>query len=418
MRFKKLSVLVLIIFCILFSAGQVKANDIYTEVTVKDTSEDVEIKIVPRMELLAGVLSQTSWIEERGPQGRGNKYFRDLKKFFAPYKEHEAVKIAQKLTNRGFTYDAPPNFILSLGGLPDLELKNDYSDYLLRRAKGRKILENFRAALIDLAQGSNFQSFWAEHRDNLKSYLRSSAKHFAAEKVIDWERNFFGWTGDAFHLIFAPAMFPGGGYGAHIETANGEQIFYQVIRAKGNTSNEPQFSTGISLELLALHEWGHSFVNPSLKKYVDLRKKLNLNEFYEPVQNTMKEQAYTDPKFFFNEQVLRAVVTLAAKDLYGNRLYKERLDYQQERGFYLTKFTVKQLEYYRKHREKYKNFKQFVPYLFKKYDQNREMLLEEISKTDLKESNGSNLFPVAILIVSLVIIVGIFIIVKFKLKEE
>ncbi len=64
-------------------------------------------------------------MDRRGPKGIGNEYFRELKNFFANYKEHQAFKLAEELTQKGFSYDAPPNFILSLGPLPNLEPINE-----------------------------------------------------------------------------------------------------------------------------------------------------------------------------------------------------------------------------------------------------------------------------------------------------
>jgi len=127
-------------------------------VTVRSAPADVpsfRAVVSPEMELLAGVLAQTSWITQRGPAGEGNEYYRALKEFFAPYGDHEAVKIAQELTNIGFTYDAPPGFVCHLGSLPELTLKHEYSEYLINRAKGRERLESFRLALRDLAAASH-----------------------------------------------------------------------------------------------------------------------------------------------------------------------------------------------------------------------------------------------------------------------
>src|SRR5690606_7911744 len=118
------------------------------------------LKILPEMELLAGVLAQTSWIEKRGPRGPGNEYYRALKEFFAEYQDHEAVSIARRLTERGFTYDAPPALICHLGPLPELALVVEYNDYLVERAGGRDVLEAFRLALVDLAEQSNFLAFF------------------------------------------------------------------------------------------------------------------------------------------------------------------------------------------------------------------------------------------------------------------
>ncbi|MGI6645214.1 MAG: hypothetical protein ACOX5D_00795 [Limnochordia bacterium] len=87
---------------------------------ILSSTASAALKILPEMELLAGVLTQTTWMERRGPRGPGNEYYRALKEFFAEYQDHEAVAIAQRLTERGFTYDAPPALICHLGPLPEL----------------------------------------------------------------------------------------------------------------------------------------------------------------------------------------------------------------------------------------------------------------------------------------------------------
>lgn len=48
------------------------------------SARDLVLTISPEMELLAGVLSQTTWIERRGPEGSGNEYYRALYEFFTP----------------------------------------------------------------------------------------------------------------------------------------------------------------------------------------------------------------------------------------------------------------------------------------------------------------------------------------------
>src|SRR5690554_1334825 len=110
-----ISLITLVLFFLITSIG-------FTEV--------YPLRVSPEMELLAGVLSQTSWIEQAGPDGEGNEYFQMLQEFFSTYKDHQAVEIAQDLTNRGFTYDAPPAFMAHLGALPELELAHEYSDYI------------------------------------------------------------------------------------------------------------------------------------------------------------------------------------------------------------------------------------------------------------------------------------------------
>jgi hypothetical protein len=345
---------------------------------VVQLANNISAEILPQMELLAGVLSQTSWMQTSGPNGKGNRYFKALQKFFSEYREHPAVKMAEKMNARDFTYDAPPNFILQLTPLPELESRYGYSDYLIKRAGGKENLETFRIALRDLSRQSDFLSFFKQHRAVLEQCLQETLKDFDAEKITKWLDQFFGWSGSEFHLVFAPAMFPGGGYGAWSKTDDGRTIIYQVIREEGDRIFfDPHFATGIELEYLTFHELGHSFVNPSVEKYNELIKKLKLEEFYKPVEEIMKRNAYGTLDIFLCETINRAVTMIAMRDLHADQeIHKKILAGEIKRGFYLNPFTIRQLDYYRDHRDQYKRFDDFLPYLFEQYVENRGALLK------------------------------------------
>lgn len=319
------------------------------------------VRISPEMELLAGVLAQTSWTRERGPTGQGNEYYRALKEFMSSYRDHRAVEIAQTLTSRGFVFDAPIGFICHCGSLPDLNLEHEYSQYLINRAGGREILEEFRSALRDLARESRFLEFLKSWEDEFEQYVADATRDFRLEEMVTWLEGFFGWEAQEFHVILAPSMFPGGGYGATVTSRDGKLIAYEVVRAEGKSEGAPDLPSGKSLEKLTLHELGHSFVNPTMEKYsvsVD-----GLRELFHPVAKQMREMAYPNVQVFMNEQVLRAVTSLAARDLYGEAEYKAEIESHKGRGFYLTEVVAAELEVYRAARDKYADFEDFVPRL-------------------------------------------------------
>ena len=160
-------------------------------------------------------------------------------------------------------------------------------------------------------------------------------------------------------------MFPGGGYGSTVARADGRSVAYQFIREEGASVGEPDFPSGPSLESLALHEWGHSFVNPALAKHAALVRQLE--PLFRPVREVMRQQAYGSVETFLNEQVLRAATTLASGDLYGPEARARDLAYNEKRGFYLTAFTVAELERYRTTRDKYAGLGEFVPELLGAY---------------------------------------------------
>lgn len=322
-------------------------------------------RISPEMELLGGVLSQTTWIQSRGPRWPGNIYFQALNQFFADYSDHYAIQLAQKFTDKGFTYDAPPAFICHLGPLPELELQYEYSDYLVNRAGGRDKLEEFRLALRDLAVEMDFLSFFQEWEPYLNAIVIESTKEFRREQIEQWLTDFFGWSASEFHLLMTASMFPGGGYGATVLDEAGNLIAYQIIRDYGQ-GEHPQFPSGIDLENLTIHELGHSFVNPSMELYPERAN--NLKALYWPVRKIMKQQAYTNVTTFLNEQVLRAVEVISARDLFTPEIEAEILQNQEKRGFYLTKYLVEQLEYYQANRDLYPTFLDFVPYIYEQLE--------------------------------------------------
>lgn len=328
------------------------------------------LRISPEMELLAGVLSQTTWGTQHGPSGEGNEYYRALKSFFAPYKNHNAVVLAQELTTKGFTYDAPPAFICHLGALPELEVLHEYSDYVIKRAGGRQKLENFRLALRDLAEDSGFLAFLEEWMPYLDEISWQANVGFRPDVVTKWLEDFFGWSAEEFHLIMTPSMFPAGGYGATITTKDNELIAYQIIREQGYSNTKPQFPSGIWLEDLTTHELGHSFVNPSMEAYPDRADRLK--PLMWPVRKIMHQQAYTSIETFLNEQLLRSVQVTAAQDLYGSEIREQILAYNEQVGFYLTQFVAEQLQFYQANRDRYPTFHDFVPYLYDQLDSYQE----------------------------------------------
>jgi hypothetical protein len=370
---------------VLFTSNSAFTESSYSPIQSAGSQPGIYVEIKPEIELLAGVLSQTSWMKARGPKGSGNEYFQELQYFFAKYKEHKAIKLAEELTEKGFTYDAPPCFILSLGPLPKLEPLNGYSDYLKKRAHGSADLEDFRQALVDLAAESRFAAFYQQHRPYLEKILSSNTYDFNGDKVVTWLQEFFGTKGDQYHLLLAPAFFPAGGYAATVNTNDGKKHIYEIIRANAESKKEPEFLQGRALEALSLHEWGHSFVNPALDQYPSPMQ--GLEDLFNPVKEIMAKKAYGQIDIFFHEQVLRAVVILAAESIYKIYDCQKMIDNEQNEGFYLTQFTLKQLRFYQKNWAKYPSFTEFVPYLLESYQKHKSDLLKLINLERLDSTN-------------------------------
>lgn len=321
---------------------------------VREQAPGIYVSVLPRMELVAGVLRQTAWMEEYARWESGGDYSRSVDRFFAPYLGHEAVQIAEDLLARGFAHDLPPNFAFRLGPLPQLEIIHPYDAHLARRAGSEAQLERFRMALIDLAAESGFTDFFEQNRNRFETAVEEVAADLDGLLMVQWLEGFYGWSAMEYHTILAPSLFPAGGYGATVGTADGELIMVGVIR----TGDGPM--QGETLAGLMLHEWGHSYVDPTLARHA--REVFELQPLFEPVEGQMSDQLYTNVHTFVNEQVIRAIGALAMKDLYGRAAYERDLAVNEGRGFYLTRHLAEYLEEnYRSQRDVFPTFVDFAP---------------------------------------------------------
>ena len=117
----------------------------------------LQISIDPRMELLTAVqiVSDYPFIHRDYP------YCHDILNFFQPFSSKDAVTITNSLMeNYGFGADAPVHFMLHLSQPPKLEIQNEIINDLLERSGGIDNLEQYRKAMQQFAETSNFDAFW------------------------------------------------------------------------------------------------------------------------------------------------------------------------------------------------------------------------------------------------------------------
>lgn len=322
----------------------------------------VSVQILPQVELLTAVLIFTSWTQDYGPVHRGNRYFRAVQEFLQPHFDHEAVQVAEKLLERGFIHDLMPGLAFRLHPPPALGWRYPVDQRLLVRAGGTEVLEEFRGALEDLSAVSGFPAFVQEHRSLYEMLVGEVADEVDGRVLVDWIEDFFGWSAVEYKTVLAPATFPSGGYGVMVTLDDGSFHAVGVIRASPAGEGPPVFPRGQSLAGLMLHEWGHSFVDPTLLDYTDQVR--GLQHLFEPVQERMRVQAYTKVYTWANEQVLRSICALAVRDLFGLQAYEQEISMNENRGFYLTRHLSEYLETeYVGARDRYGDFDDFAPVL-------------------------------------------------------
>lgn len=127
---------------------------------------------------------------------------------FAPFKDHPAVVHYRKLMARGFRGDAPAQWMLHLGPLPELRERAEVSDFFTSLAGGQTELEAFKRELADFARDSHFSSKradWAARDEELERSLHSIFDGRAPEQALaeaTGVRTWGDWT------LYYSALFP------------------------------------------------------------------------------------------------------------------------------------------------------------------------------------------------------------------
>lgn len=323
-------------------------------------SGSIVFEIDPRIEFLSGVQAHTSWVKgSRDPGTIPDRYNKHLADFFKPYENHPAVRVSKSLTRIGFTYDAPPGFILSTtNGAAMLPPSEGWSEYHSKRAGiffGRSRLNRFAVELSELYSMSNFEGFLQSHESDYQAWLHAAASSFDWARLTVWMEAFYSQSDlpTLYHFVLAPAMFPGGGYGYFFteKDALGNDVrrhIYQIIRNSAATSiaaaaGAPPFPSAENLALLGLHEFGHSYVNPVLENLVQSEPyKDAFTSLFTPVAKQMREMAYPSMPVFMNELLIRAITIVGAEDLRlsSPQISEVLISYELDHSFYPVRFVI------------------------------------------------------------------------------
>lgn len=321
----------------------------------------LKVSVDPRLELLAVVQYLSGYREKFGLLNKFQfSYWEKIKEKFTPYKNHQAVQFFARLTDYGFTYDAPPLFVLHLSSPPELKIEHPFSTEVKVRAGGEKNLKKFTSLLRDFARRTNFMAFFQAQQDYFARLTEPVRSTLAKLRLVETLEEYFGQQQSSYNIILAPLFW--GNYGPHLKADQGYDI-YNIVSPIRLKQGLPYFGDGVYFQSLAWHEFSHSFVNPLAEKYQDELKKYAV--LYPPIEKKMKAQAYTSWLIAVNEHVVRAVTSRLAARLYSPQLGEQALKAEERKGFIYIQPLYEKLEFYETHRDQYPSFADFYPELLK-----------------------------------------------------
>lgn len=351
---------------------------------VSVTKNSLSIAVDPRIELLSIVqyLSDYSKIDSALVTRLNHSYRKDVDDWFSKSKSHPVMKMFNRMSSKGFGYDAPPCVVLYLNTdltLDEIIFKNDPTD--VYRAGGKKQMVAFANALKAFAVKSGFPEFYETHISFYKKITQETMKNVEDKNVIKKLEQYYGEKKSGYTVVISPLL-GGGNFGPQIERKKGSKEVYCIMGPRKEKDGIPEFGSDEYFHQLQRHEFGHSFVNPLVDKYRDLWEKHS--NLFPPMESKMKRQAYGQWSTVVRESMLRAVTTRQAYLFDGQDAGNRELRREQGRGFVFTEALVKKLEEYEGNRTKYPALDSFFPELLKVLDSFSESSVRDaLANSDL-----------------------------------
>jgi hypothetical protein len=335
-----------------------------------DTPHSLNITIDPRFELFSVVAFLSDYGQRTPLITRFDfPYKREVTAYFAPYKDHPAVKLFRELSSSpySFRYDTPPVAILCLSDPPDLRIQSEIPKLTLSLSGGKEKLEQFFEELRSFARTTNFTAFFEAHRDLYAKSIENAQKQADGVDLIASLEKYFGMKQHSYNIIIVPLQ--SGSFGPK----TGTNDIYNICGPDSIAGDVPVIS---GVRNICWHEFGHSFVNPIAEQYLpELR---DYSALFDPIAGSMHCGGYDNLEGYVYEHVLRAVnIRLIAIHL-GEEKAKEALQGNRSMGFVYVETLAEKLKQYETQRDKYRTFEDFFPQLVAVFDQ--------LSKENLSDS--------------------------------
>lgn len=334
----------------------------------------VNIKVDPRIELLAVVQFLSGYDERyRLITNFDFPYKQDVREYFSAFKNHSAVKLFDRMSADGFSFDAPPAAMLYLSKPPELTIELPFTEYLSKRAGGAERLNKFVELLRDFAEETEFVAFFKAHRGTFRQIAANAQSQMGGINYAQTLQDYYGMSQNSYNIILAPLFT--GGYGPRIERSGGKSDIYNILGPMNTEDGLPAFGSEESFRHIAWHEFSHSFVNPTTAKFS--REIDQYETLYKPIAAKMKGQAYGNWQTCVNEHIVRAVTTRLAYREIGPEASEQALRSEKNRGFAYVQALCDSLASYEEQRDTYPTLVDYYPELIK--------VFERLSENDLDQ---------------------------------
>jgi hypothetical protein len=310
----------------------------------------------PRVELMS-ILFRLAGNKEYH-ECRIPRYDQAIDRYFARYRDHEAVQLARSL---GIGFEAPMKIAAYVRDVRTLDERVPFdlpSVHLFEHWDAGKT-RVFLSAARRFAAESHFEGF-LKSQQPLYEATNARLQAFLRDKAdLGWFNRFFGSAAPARFAIVPGLANGAASYAARVTDQSGAQEIYAIPGvAKVDAEGLPVFDSDWGARMA--HEIAHTYANPAVAKF-SAGMEQAAGRIYEAVAPAMQRQSYGTPRTMLNESLARAVTIEYAAEHDGPQAAQTLIGEENSRSFFWMSGLVDLLETYRKGREQYPTFDRFMP---------------------------------------------------------
>ena len=321
----------------------------------------VSVTVDPRVELMSVIFHLAG--NEEYDMCQCKNFIKKVDKYFKPYKEHEAVQMAQKLRKtRGMGFNAPMGLAIHIKDINSMEpivpLNPRPQTLDIRWRAGET--EKFLKVCNEFVRDTKFETFLANHKSVYDRTVNKLEKLVKSKAALEWFDKFFGKNPNVDFNLVISIINGKSSYGPKIQVGEKLQIYsiLGVMRCGFLGFGEPYFPEGSILTIV--HEFGHSYSNPVVERHMHELQRAG-EKLFPPLEKKMKKQAYSTWQTMMYESVVRAS-EVRYQYANGDESKAKRIaGYNIRRGFIWTKELSELLGEYEAQRDIYPDLDAFFP---------------------------------------------------------
>jgi hypothetical protein len=319
------------------------------------TAQELRAGVDPRVELMS-ILFRLGGAAEYN-RCRIPQYDQAIERYFAPYRGHQAVRLANSL---GVGLDAPMKLAVNVrdaDSLDELIALDGAKVHLYENWDAAKA-RDFLAAARGFSADAHFGDF-VKSQQALYDVVNARLGAYLEKADPAWFGQFFGPPAPA-RLAVIPGLANGApSYAARvIDEAGAEEVCAIPGVAKVDAQGLPVFDASWGVTMA--HEVAHLYADRAISKNAAQLQKAGA-QLYEPVAEAMQQQSYGNWKTMLSESLARAAAIEYVMAHDGQAAGRAVIREDNARSFFWMNGLVNTLETYRSQRQQYPTFDSYMP---------------------------------------------------------